>query len=60
MTSVLVVILLASAAAFFGCFFLGLCRDGRHSNELSLVEVVRLSPRNNLAKEPTPHRRKSA
>jgi hypothetical protein len=43
MSFVLVVILVPSALAFFGCFFLGLCRDGRQASETEVVEVVRFS-----------------
>lgn len=43
MSVVLVVILSTAAVAFFGCFFLGICRDGRRASESNFVEIVRLS-----------------
>lgn len=45
MSLVLVVILGACALAFFGCFLLGLCRDGRHARKSDVVEIIRLSER---------------
>jgi hypothetical protein len=42
MSIVLVVILGASAMAFFGCFLLGICRDQRHARK-SVVEIIQLS-----------------
>ena len=45
MSLVLVVILGASALAFFGCFLLGICRDGRQVRKSDVVEIIRLSER---------------
>ena len=59
MSIVLVVVLGASALAFLGCFFLGICRDGRHAKDVDVVEVVRLSE-SGQAKEPGFHEQESA
>lgn len=53
MSVVLVFILGASALAFFGCFFLGLCRDGQHADERTIVEVVQLSKQGRTAETNT-------
>jgi hypothetical protein len=57
MSVVLVVILSASALAFFGCFFLGLCRDARHASDTEVVEVVTPSEQSRTDEM---HNRKSA
>ncbi len=43
MSIVLVVVLCASALAFFGCFLLGICRDRPHTRENDALEVIRHS-----------------